>query len=171
MKVFDISDNEQELEEFQKVVGNVIAVVFFYMPGCGHCENMKPEWEKFEEVALNRNDDNRVIAKVRSDKMSDVNGSEDIMGFPTILKLENGKKVKEFDDDRTSENLESFLDEPLQKGGKRKIKKSRKVKKSRKTGKSRKIKKSRKTGKSRKMKKSRKTGKSRKMKKSRKVKK
>ena len=148
MKILHV-DNNEAAEIYNSLIHNTPAIVLFYMPGCGHCEAMKDDWTKFEDQVSNL-DDNILISKVRNDYINNIEGSKDIMGFPTIFKMNNGEKIEEFDNDRTTSNFINFMETlktKSMKGGKKntkRIKKSRKSKKSKKTRKSKKSRKTRK---------------------------
>jgi thiol-disulfide isomerase/thioredoxin len=129
-------DNDESLELYNSLINEMPAMVLFYMPGCGHCEMMKPEWEKFEKEISNLDND-LLVSRVRNDYIPKIEGSKDILGYPTIFKIVNGKKVDEFDEERNSEEFIKYLESmnpDNMKGGKRitKQKKTNKRKKSRK---------------------------------------
>ena len=80
-------------------------IVYYYRPGCPHCEKFKPAWDKF------KNKYGKVL------DIREVNGFKDpelcermrIMGFPTVLAL-NGKERVEYDPPkRTLKTLEDFI--------------------------------------------------------------
>ena len=57
-------------------------ITFFYMNGCGHCDNMKPEWSDFEN---NWNDNNIVINKKEQSEARELCEKYNIKGFPTVI--------------------------------------------------------------------------------------
>lgn len=81
-------------EGFEGGVGNLM---YFFMPGCGHCEQFNPEWEKLQGLV----DTNRA-----SLKLTKIDGTDDanqalvdqyvVKGFPTII-LEIGGKATPYD--------------------------------------------------------------------------
>ena len=123
-------DNDSSLEEFNNLVNGSNMMVLYYMPGCGHCEALKPEWEKFENDIADSSKD-VIVAKIRSDYLGNVNCDKDIMGYPTIYELKDGKKVREFEEDRNSEELTKFFNQvgsSMNGGSRRKAKRSLKRK-------------------------------------------
>jgi hypothetical protein len=86
------------------------------MDGCGHCDALKPEWEKVEEMCKNkhniqcikveRNKIDNVLSKVNSaggDKI-EVQG-----GYPTIAKKQGGK-VSYFEGERTADKIHKWIE-------------------------------------------------------------
>ena len=73
-------------------------IVFFHMTGCGHCEKMKPEWDKF----VNGNPD--VSSRMVEAKEGDEANKLGITSYPTILMLNSsGEKVADFGDSGNSD--------------------------------------------------------------------
>ena len=111
MTVIDVN-SPNKAEEFNNMIRNGYTIVFYYMDGCGHCEAMKDEWSKFENKLESDNSDYDVnVARVNMVALNDVEGPNDIYGFPTIYVLKDGEKVKEHDGERTISAFESTLDE------------------------------------------------------------
>jgi thiol-disulfide isomerase/thioredoxin len=113
VKLIHVED-EKTLNEYNNAVMNGKAMVLYYMQGCGACEAMKPEWEKFEDELSKEkyNSYDVLVARVRSDYLNDVKCDHSgLIGFPTILKLMNGQKVSEYDGKRTKEGFIGFFEE------------------------------------------------------------
>lgn len=138
MKIINIKDNSS-LQDFLKEI-NKPSLLRVYSNNCGHCVAMKDEWEKLKElVKKNNEDDNINIVDVESsysDKLPD-NISSSIVGYPTIIALQNGDIAKNYESSRTSDDMYDFckryvlrnsLKEHKLKGGK-KIKSKKKYKK------------------------------------------
>lgn len=85
-------------------------MVLYYAEWCGHCNTMKPEWEKFitKMKDPNVNSTNVKIADVKSDFISALKQKPEIPGFPTIKMYSNGKEVADFKDDRIAEKMVDF---------------------------------------------------------------
>ena len=71
---------------------------------CGHCQMLKPEWNKF--MIRMKRVPRLNIAEVDSDYMSSMD--EQIMGYPTIKMYHDNKSVADFEDDRTVADLHHF---------------------------------------------------------------
>lgn len=79
-------------DTFDKHVSTGYHFVKFYAPWCGHCQKLAPTWE---ELANSLRNDNYVsISKVDCTQHRSVCGQFDIKGYPTLLWIEDGKKVK-----------------------------------------------------------------------------
>lgn len=126
-----------------------ISVVLIHHVQCGHCINLKPTWERFKE--LNKNKPFKII-DIEANELSKLDHpiKNTINGFPTIMKVKNGKVDENFVEERTLDNINAFANNNVKKklnNLNSKIKKTKgknktKNKKSNKTGK-----KSNKTGK------------------------
>ncbi len=86
-------------------------LTLFHMNGCGHCENMMPEWDKFSKLNPSSS------AKFEA---SDPKGKEiikgdaniKVTGYPTIILLDaNNKKMKDYDKGRTATEFKAFITE------------------------------------------------------------
>lgn len=81
--------------------------VLIHMKDCGHCKTLMPEWQ---EASKN----NKSGINMRAVEMNEGDGPElckkhNISGFPTMIVLENGEKVKDYNGERNKDGLLSFL--------------------------------------------------------------
>lgn len=95
----------------EKKTRHLTGIVLMFHPQCGHCVQMRPQWEMMKK---------RVPSNV---KIIEIDGSEmsgsptlsrspvgqETEGFPTIMRLNNGKVVEKFSGERTEENLVNFV--------------------------------------------------------------
>lgn len=98
-------------------------MVLFYMNGCGHCEQMKPEWKKFyhnhnqDPSRLDNNGEPEIIQIENNElkKYMDDNDDNDIhiIGFPTIMEIVNGEK-KQYEGPRTNDGFEDFFNKVIE---------------------------------------------------------
>ena len=105
-------NNPHSVDRYNAHVHNKPAMVLFYMDGCGHCEMMKPEWKAFEDEYTEKTHNNHrdvLIAKINQKYINMIEGHSAVNGFPTIVHLDNGKKVSEFREERTLENFKKFM--------------------------------------------------------------
>ena len=109
MKIINIKDNSS-LQDFLKEL-NTPSLLRVYSDNCGHCNAMKDDWEKLKQLLKENNkDDNINIVDVESsysDKLPD-NISSSIIGYPTILALQNGDIAKNYESSRTSDDMYDF---------------------------------------------------------------
>lgn len=81
-------------------------VVNYHADYCGHCQRMKPEWERFvNKMKKNRNIN---IADIESKMIPQMKEQPKIMGFPTIKYYHNNMDVADHDGDRTCDGFEQF---------------------------------------------------------------
>jgi thiol-disulfide isomerase/thioredoxin len=82
-------------------------LIFFSMPGCGHCKNFKPTWDLLEQ---NYGDIKEIkLIQVSSNEKPELVEKFEIEGFPTILYVKDNRKVSEYKGDRTYNDLEKFM--------------------------------------------------------------
>lgn len=81
-------------------------VVNYHADYCGHCQRMKPEWERFvNKMKKNRNIN---IADIESKMIPQMKEQPTIIGFPTIKYYHNNRDVADHDGDRTCDGFEQF---------------------------------------------------------------
>jgi thiol-disulfide isomerase/thioredoxin len=81
-------------------------MVLYYAEWCGHCNSMKPEWEKVVEKFK---DTGKIhIADVKSDVIGSLAHKPKIEGFPTIKMYNKGREVAKFEDERSAHKMEKF---------------------------------------------------------------
>lgn len=78
-------------DNFDRYVSTGKHFVKFYAPWCGHCQKLAPTWE---QLAQSYESDNSVsVSKVDCTQYRSVCNQFDIKGYPTLLWVEDGKKV------------------------------------------------------------------------------
>lgn len=114
-------------------VKKLTGVILIFHPGCGHCVQMRPEWEAMKRKLSPG-------SKVVEVDGSEMSGNDQISrspiantrGFPEILRMNNGKISERFSGQRTADEMKKFAEKGMKK---RKTKKNKTGK--RKTGKRR----------------------------------
>ena len=97
---------ESKPASFNQDVSGGKKLVWFYADWCGHCKNMKKEWDKASQnvdgkmVKINLGNEDSETQKI-SEKYN-------IKSFPTILLLNNGEKEAEYEEGRTAKDFESY---------------------------------------------------------------
>lgn len=125
MHIIDVN-SDNGVQEYNRLVKKVPCMVLFHADWCGHCQNFKPEWKKFESLARqNHIKDDFMIARVNDSYISKVDGHSEVDGYPTVYHLINGKHNKSFSNSRDLNGLIEFLSEAqpnmrLMKGGSKK---------------------------------------------------
>ena len=80
--------------------------VWYYADWCGHCQTMKPEWNKVVKKMKTNNNVN--IAEVESKHIDNLVNKPTIQGFPTIKMYNSGKEIANFEDERVADKMEKF---------------------------------------------------------------
>jgi thiol-disulfide isomerase/thioredoxin len=81
--------------------------ILFYHPQCGHCQALKPEWEKMKDLLKDKDHD---IYEINGEELEHINHpiKNVVDGFPTILSVKNGKIIP-FENQRNAENMVQFI--------------------------------------------------------------
>lgn len=116
--MFDNVDNddkpkiltESEIMELQNKHG----VVLFYMDGCGHCDIMKPGWNKLIQELKEKHKDEIILGAIESSDMhlfKKSGISPSVSGFPTILYFHpnNLTRHEAYKGDRSYEDLKKWI--------------------------------------------------------------
>jgi len=101
---------ESEIMELKKKHG----IVLFYMNGCGHCETMKPAWNKVISELKDKHKNEIILGAVESSNMDMFKKhgiSPSVSGFPTILYFHPNKlsNPEAYNGDRSYEDLKKWI--------------------------------------------------------------
>lgn len=99
--------NELTEDTFEKQISSGYHFVKFYAPWCGHCQKLAPTWDELANSL--RNDDAVSISRIDCTQHRSVCGQFDIKGYPTLLWIEDGKKVDKYTGQRTHEELKAYV--------------------------------------------------------------
>jgi len=121
-------EDANKISDFNEMLknGNKFMAVAVYMPGCGHCESLKPEWIKLEKAKIDNVSTSWV--HMNAAKLLDIKNKEAIQGFPFICGYQKGKVSVYESGQRSVSDLKSWINSSKmngQNGGKRR-KKTRK---------------------------------------------
>lgn len=85
---------------------NNTKLVYYYMEGCGHCNNFNSVWTDF----TSQYEGNLTLEKLnQKDHESDIK-KHNITGFPSVVLVSpNGDKIADFEEDRSVESLNDFI--------------------------------------------------------------
>ncbi len=140
MRIIKINHNNPE--DFDNNILGCDCIIKFYMDGCGHCENMKEDWNHMVNVLKKKPcDKNKVkVFEVNGNALSSINSPivKNIHGFPTILKASNGSynpMQDVYNGDRSSSDMLKWSLNKLNKLFKKPIKKTKKKKQGKKKNK------------------------------------
>ena len=109
----DVKDSYSS-QEYNKTMKDKPIMVLFYADYCGHCKDMKPEWNKFVSSIQKKYTSKHppmLIASINNEAMPFIEGHKEIKGFPSIFSLKpNGEKHQEFNGSRTANDFEEFFE-------------------------------------------------------------
>ena len=110
---------ESEIMELKKKHG----VILFYMNGCGHCETMKPAWNKLITDLKDKHKNEIILGAIESGNMEMFKKhgiSPSVSGFPTILYFHPNKLTnpEPYNGDRSYEDLKKWILSKKGKGNK-----------------------------------------------------
>jgi len=120
--------NGAGIKQFKREViqHNKPCFAMFHMKGCGHCEELRPKWERIKRKVGGK----MVLAEIDSNSTESIGKgfSQSIRGYPTLMVIKNGQNVKEYQGPREEGAILQFIRENfLKRGGfRRRTKKSRK---------------------------------------------
>lgn len=99
-------ENTDAAKQLSELLKDGDWMVLYYAEWCGHCNAMKPEWEKVVEKFKETGKIN--IADVKSDFIDSLLHKPKIEGFPTINMYNKGREVAKFEDERSAAKIEKF---------------------------------------------------------------
>ena len=110
-----IEDNVSKLKS--KMNDNKV-IILVYAPWCGHCNEMKNDWQKVTDHLDKRDDLDGFISRIQIEEVPKLEepGLEDIMGVPTIVYMNKGNKESTFEGKRDAKHIEDWILEKLHKG-------------------------------------------------------
>lgn len=98
-------------DNFDKHVSSGKHFVKFYAPWCGHCQKLAPVWERLAESL--EFEPEVTIAKIDCTQFRSICNNFDIKGYPTLLWLEEGKRIDKYQGQRTHEELKLYVNKML----------------------------------------------------------
>lgn len=118
MSVIDIGTgaNEMTKDMLMSAIKDAVkpgALILFYSDSCGHCNNMKPEWESLKKFAKQQKKKCNIVSvnADRRDKLDD-SWRKLVTGVPTIVGINEGQDATHaipFSDERTLDNFKKFI--------------------------------------------------------------
>ena len=111
MKIIELTNNKN-INDFNNYYDrnngtDKLQIVAFLANWCGFCEQFKPEWQKFKNMAKNKLI-NGVIATASDKSMGSLKCNNQINGFPTIRIFKNGKHI-DYNGERDSKHLTDYI--------------------------------------------------------------
>jgi hypothetical protein len=102
--------SESDIMELKKKHG----IILFYMNGCGHCDVMKPAWNKIINELKDKHKNEIILGAIESSSMHIFNKhgiKPSVSGFPTILYFHPSKhdSPETYKGDRSYEDLKKWI--------------------------------------------------------------
>ncbi|PWN38438.1 thioredoxin-domain-containing protein [Meira miltonrushii] len=95
---------------FDKTIAKGMWLVEFFSPYCGHCKKFAPTWSLLVGMNEHLADSSDFhFGRVDCIAQGDLCTSNNIQGYPTVRLILDGKKVEEFEGERTYEALSTFI--------------------------------------------------------------
>jgi thioredoxin domain-containing protein 5 len=100
-------ENKDNINDIIKKSPNL--TILFYWNMCGHCAALKPIWDKVSNKY--KKDYKCCVLNVEVSQLKYLKAKykKNINGFPTILKYKNGKKINEYNGERTLKDINKFV--------------------------------------------------------------
>jgi len=116
MRIYKI--NLQNFGQYKNKLADILRkpnLLGVFSDGCGHCQQMKPQWEQLKERMCDKKNtaglielDSRVVPNIDNELIK-----QKINGYPTILIIKNGKPLQEYNGDRSTDNMYRFCKQHL----------------------------------------------------------
>ncbi|XP_053678795.1 thioredoxin domain-containing protein 5 homolog [Anopheles nili] len=94
-------------DTFAKHVSSGKHFVKFFAPWCGHCTKLAPTWEELAR-SLEQEQDIRV-SKIDCTQYRPICTDFEVKGYPTLLWIEDGKKIEKYTGPRTHADLKQYV--------------------------------------------------------------
>jgi len=104
---------DETFEDF--VAENKKVLLFFYAPWCGHCKNLKPEWEK-AATQMKEDGNEGKLAAIDAQKFPALGKQYKVTGYPTLIYFEDGEKKYTVGGamKRTTEGIIEYINNPTE---------------------------------------------------------
>ena len=98
-------------------VKKLTGILLIFHPGCGHCVQMRPEWERMKDslspgTRVMEIDGSQMAENEKLKRAAFLKG---LQGFPTLLRMKNGEPVDEFKGQRNSIEMKNFFEKGMPK--------------------------------------------------------
>ena len=111
MKIIELSNNKFDKNIIKSFLEKKICFLGIFSKLCIHCQNMKEQW-KFLKSKLKKYKCNGLLLEIDSNQLNYIDYSSlnnSIKGLPAIMVFKNGKLQKEYNGDRTTNDMFKFF--------------------------------------------------------------
>jgi thiol-disulfide isomerase/thioredoxin len=122
MKVINYTDNKRY--DIINDLDNSINIIFIYSNYCHHCHAMMPVWNKVKSYYKKSNIQRNILELEAGDlfKLDYNEINKMVKGYPSMIIINKGKFIKEYNGDRTYLDIIKFINFKLHKKNKQKTK-------------------------------------------------
>ena len=120
MKIIQLKTSSFDKQYIKNILSKKTCLIGVFSKLCIHCQNMKPQWEILKKK-LKKFKSNAVLLEIDSEQLKYINFNSltnSINGLPSILLYKNGKQIKEYKGNRSSNDMFKFLKPYLLKANK-----------------------------------------------------
>jgi|ETNmetMinimDraft_21_1059911.scaffolds.fasta_scaffold292608_1 thioredoxin-like negative regulator of GroEL len=132
MKIIEINGSNPTFNKWgvDNTLNKGVFLIGVFSKSCGHCIDMKPEWEKLKNnlKTINSND---CLLEVDSDNLESINNDKlvsSIRGYPSIVLFKDGRLVSEYNGNRVADDMFNFVKPHINEKNDEKPKKMKKAK-------------------------------------------
>tara|TARA_Y100000816_G_scaffold289566_1_gene276281 strand:+ start:907 stop:1317 length:411 start_codon:yes stop_codon:yes gene_type:complete len=111
MKIIEINTSNINKESITKLLSSKICLIGVFSKLCIHCKNMKPQWKLLKKKLKNFNC-NALLFEIDSNQLNHIGYNsltKNVNGLPSIMVFKRGKLIKEYNGNRTSEDMFKFF--------------------------------------------------------------
>ncbi|XP_052863124.1 thioredoxin domain-containing protein 5 homolog [Anopheles cruzii] len=94
-------------DTFAKHISTGKHFVKFYAPWCGHCTKLAPTWEELANTFEHERDIR--VSKIDCTRFRPICTDFEVKGYPTLLWIEDGKKIEKYTGPRTHDDLKRYV--------------------------------------------------------------
>lgn len=111
MKIIKLNNPSNNPKKINKLISEKLCFIGVFSKVCIHCKNMKPEWEKLKNK-LKKIKCNGLLLEIDSSYLYSMENpalSGRVNGLPTILISKNNKILKEYNGNRSTNDMLKFF--------------------------------------------------------------
>ena len=111
MKIIKLNNPAFHNNNINLLLKKNICFIAVFSKVCIHCENMKPEWNKLVNK-LEKINCNAILLEIDADYLNNINDNNlisQVNGFPSILIYKNNKVIKNYNGNRSLNDMFKFF--------------------------------------------------------------
>ena len=111
MQIIEIRDNFYDKEIIKTLLKKKTCLIGVFSESCFHCKNMEAEWNILKKKIKKIKCDN-ILLQIDANQLQNIDFNtlkKSVNGFPTIIIYKKGKKIKEYNGNRTANDMLKFF--------------------------------------------------------------